>query len=339
MNKKSLSEWLKLPVETKKNIITEISKKSGLPSMAIEKDWWVVKSLEVVFNTEIAEHTVFKGGTSLSKAWGLIDRFSEDIDLALDRKFLGFDKKMTGSQVKKLRRSSFKFISQEYFPLLERTFHSFGLTDVKVVLAEPTADDQDPLIIEVHYPGLFEESKYIQPHILIEIGSRSLREPFTVRKFCSMIGEYYPGKSFADTAIMIPTVNPERTFLEKIFLLHEEFQKTEDKMKVKRLSRHLYDIEKIMDTDYAEKAFSDTNLYKQLVEHRRNITPVREVDYENHKPDKINPVPPDSIIDYWNKDYEQMQQNMIFGDSLTFDNLMRRIMELKERINKIELGV
>jgi len=93
-----------------------------LPPAAIEKDWWVVRTLELVFTTEIAPHTVFKGGTSLSKAWNLIDRFSEDIDLALDRKFLGFNKEMTNSQVKKLREHSFKYISSTYFPLLQKTF-------------------------------------------------------------------------------------------------------------------------------------------------------------------------------------------------------------------------
>ncbi|MBN2282207.1 MAG: nucleotidyl transferase AbiEii/AbiGii toxin family protein [Candidatus Marinimicrobia bacterium] len=337
MNQKALSEWLKLPDETKKNIFTEISKKTGLPAIAVEKDWWVVKTLEVVFNTDIADHTVFKGGTSLSKAWGLIERFSEDIDLALDRKFLGFDKEITGSQVKKLRQHSFKFISEEYYPKLEEAFHHYGLTEVELQLTEPSANDQDPLIIETHYPGLIENSDYIHSRVLIEIGSRSLKEPFTVREFNTMVGEHYPDKSFADSVISIPTVNPERTFLEKIFLLHEEFQKPLDRIKVDRLSRHLYDVEKLMDTEYAEKALSDPNLYKHLVEHRRTMTPVRGIDYACHAPTKINPVPPDNLFNAWKKDYLQMQENMIYGESLPFDKLLDRIRELKERINKIKL--
>jgi len=337
MNQKSLSEWLRLPDETKKNIFTEISKNTGLPAVAVEKDWWVVKTLEVVFNTEISGHTVFKGGTSLSKAWGLIERFSEDIDLALDKKFLGFDKEMSGSQVKKLRKHSFKYISQKYYPELEKAFHEHGLKDVELRLTEPTADDQDPLIIEVHYPGLIEKVEYIQPRVLIEIGSRSLREPFTDRPFNTMVGEHFKGKPFADSEIRIPTVNPERTFLEKIFLLHEEFQKTVDKINVDRLSRHLYDVEKMMDTEFAVKAYSDTNLYKHLVEYRRTLTPLRGIDYANHAPDKINPVPPESLFGAWEKDYVQMQQNMIYGESLPFAKLLDRVRELKERINKIKL--
>ena len=336
MNQIPLKEWLKLPDDTKKNIFSEISTKTGLPAVAIEKDWWVVKTLEVVFNTKIAEYTVFKGGTSLSKAWGLIDRFSEDIDLALDRKFLGFDKEMTVSQVRKLRKHSFRFISEEYYPELVMAFQEYGLQDVKLQITKPTAADQDPLIIEVHYPGIVEKSKYIQSRVLIEIGSRSLKEPFTVVKFSTMVAEYFNEKPFADSAINIPTVNPERTFLEKIFLLHEEFQKSEERIKIDRLSRHLYDIEKMMDTGYAEKALSDKSLYQHLVEHRRTITPVRGIDYTNHKPDTINFVPPSGLLDAWKKDYEQMQQNMIYGESLSFEKLIERIHQLKNRINKIE---
>lgn len=336
MNKEALKEWLNLPDETKKNIFTEISKNTGLPVVAVEKDWWVVKTLEVVFSTEIGEHTVFKGGTSLSKAWGIIDRFSEDIDMALDRKFLGFDKKMTASQVKKLRKKSFSYISEEYYPILQKAFKDYGLKNVELKLAETTSNDQDPLIIEIYYPALTEQSAYIQSRVLIEIGSRSLREPFTTMKFNTMVGEYFNEKPFADSHISIPTVNPERTFLEKIFLLHEEFQKSEEKIKVSRLSRHLYDIEKLMNTEFAEKALTDGSLYQQLVEHRRTITPIRGIDYSNHTPDKINPVPPDGIIDLWEKDYEQMQQNMIYGESLPFNKLLEKIIELKERINKIK---
>ena len=218
---KSLKEWLVLPDETKRNIFNEISQKTGLPTFAVEKDWWVVKTLDVIFGSDISEHTVFKGGTSLSKAWGLIDRFSEDIDLALDRKFLGFNNEMNISQVRKLRRKSFTYISEDYFPSLKKAFHDYGLSDVELILSKPTASDQDPLIIEIHYPSLIETSAYIQSRVLVEIGCRSLKEPFTIKIFSTLIGEYYPDKTFADPNISIPTVHPERTFLEKIFLIHE----------------------------------------------------------------------------------------------------------------------
>jgi hypothetical protein len=88
-----------------------------------------------------------------------------------------------------------------------------------------------------------------------------------------MIGEKYKGKAFADNNIVIPSVNPQRTFLEKIFLLHEEFQLPIEKIKVERKSRHLYDVEKLMDTEYATAALGNKALYQTIVEHRAKLTP------------------------------------------------------------------
>jgi hypothetical protein len=339
MNEVALKEWMKFPDSTKKNIFLEISKKIGLPEAAIEKDWWVVRTLEFVFQTEIASYTVFKGGTSLSKAWGLIDRFSEDIDLALDRKFLGFNKadsEMTGSQVSKLRKVSFNYITKKYLLLLEKAFNEAGFTDMKLQLSEIKSPDEDPVKIEVIYPAVTNKSEYLSSRVLIEIGSRSEKEPFSKTQFSSFVGEHFKERNFADSRIVIPTVNPERTFLEKIFLLHEEFQQPAEKVKVDRQSRHLYDLEKLMDTNFAKKALLDKNLYQHIVEHRSKITPLRGIDYANHTPDKINPIPPDNMMAAWKKDYELMQKSMIYGKSLPFDKLIERIVLLKETINNIK---
>lgn len=337
MNIESLQEWLKLTDQTKRNIFAETGYGMGLPAAAIEKDWWIVKSLELVFNSSIAEHAVFKGGTSLSKAWNLIDRFSEDIDLALDRKFLGFvneDHQMTSSQVSKLRRSSVKFIKEKYFPEIKELFRASGLR-VEILLTPIASPDQDPIIIEIHYNALADHVPYLMPRVLLEIGSRSLIEPSTARRFKSFVGEHFAGRTFADHDILIPTVNPERTFLEKIFLLHETFQAPMEKIKVERKSRHLYDVERLMDTEHANRALNDTVLYHTIVEHRKTLTPLRGIDYSNHTPDKINPIPPDEILEAWEKDYKTMQGNMLYKPSLPFDKLIVRLAELKARINTL----
>jgi hypothetical protein len=162
-----------------------------------------------------------------------------------------------------------------------------------------------------------------------------LIEPFAVRQFKSFISEQFPDQSFADDNINVPTVIPERTFLEKIFLLHEEFQQPLEKKRIERKSRHLYDLEKLMDTEFAARALANKDLYRHIVEHRSTITPIRGIDYANHTPDKINPLPPTALLGDWEKDYAQMQQSMIYRESLPFDKLIERISELKSRINKI----
>ena len=337
MNAKAISRWLQLSTTDKQAIFNEVSAQINLSSAAIEKDWWVVRTLELVFTSSIAPHTVFKGGTSLSKAWNLIDRFSEDIDLALDRRFLGIEKpdsEMTGSQVSKLRKLSAKFITEKYFQELAELFKAAGLK-VDIKLGEIKTDDQDPLIIEIYYDTLTDPIPYLKPRVLIDIGSRSLIEPFNERSFTSMIGEKYKGKAFADNNIVIPSVNPQRTFLEKIFLLHEEFQLPIEKIKVERKSRHLYDVEKLMDTEYATAALGNKALYQTIVEHRAKLTPLRGIDYANHTPDKINPIPPDAMMGEWEKDYQIMQESMLNNPSLPFNKLIERIQELKSRINNL----
>lgn len=335
----SLKEWLDLNDKTRLNIFNETAKSIGLPEAAIEKDWWVVRTLELVFDTSIRNDTVFKGGTSLSKAWGIIDRFSEDIDLALDRKHLGFkqdDNEMTSSQIRKLRKKSYQFISEEYLPEIMSKFQESGIEGVNISIQEVECHDQDPLIIEIAYPSVTEHIPYLTPRVLVEIGSRSLIEPSETRSFSSMVGEVFAGKAFADTVISIPTVRPERTFLEKIFLLHEEFQQDIGKIRIDRKSRHLYDLEKMMDTDFAAAAMADFKLYKTIVEHRRTITPLRGINYNNHVPEKINPIPPDKIIEEWERDYVQMQQTMFHNSTLPFAELIHRITILRERVNSIK---
>jgi predicted nucleotidyltransferase component of viral defense system len=328
-------EWVRLPKIRKTNILLALSKTLKLPTDAVEKDWWVVQTLRLIFEMDCADSLVFKGGTSLSKAWGLINRFSEDIDLALDRKFLGYADEMTISQIKKLRKSSFSYVSETFFPILKEKFQESGFDGVEVRLAEVRDTDQDPLIIEIYYSTVLSTSSYIKPRVLVEIGSRSLIEPNTIKIFSSIIAENYPNQPFTDTSIQVPTVNPERTFLEKVFLLHEEFQKPIDKIRVERLTRHLYDIERLMDTEFAEKALTDVKLYQDIVAHRRLFTPIRGIDYDNHISQKINPIPPSEIIDEWQKDYEIMQGSMLYGESLSFSELIERIEELKGRFQRV----
>jgi hypothetical protein len=284
---------------------------------------------------DCAKALTFKGGTSLSKAWNLIQRFSEDIDLALDREFLGFTGELSKKDVKKLRKESFIFIKEVFAEELKKKFAELGFREVNVKPREVENRDQDPLIIEIYYNKLTEIDTYLKPGILVEIGSRSLREPFTQRTFGTFVSQIYKDKLFADKPISIPVVNPERTFLEKIFLLHEEFQKPQDKIRVERLSRHLYDIEKLSQTDYATIALNDSRLYNTIVEHRRRFTPISGINYDKHNPKSIMFIPPDSIIKKWELDYEEMKSNMIYGSLLSFDELIKRLKELQDRINKL----
>ena len=150
------------------SILVKLTDPLRLPAAAIEKDWWVVQTLRLVFELECADSLVFKGGTSLSKAWGLIERFSEDIDLALDRKFLNFGGELSNQQIKKLRKASFAYITDDFYPALKKKFEDNGLTGVEIKIAEVNDTDQDPRIIEIYYPTVTTPSDYLRPKVIID---------------------------------------------------------------------------------------------------------------------------------------------------------------------------
>jgi predicted nucleotidyltransferase component of viral defense system len=333
-----LQEWFLLPEETKTSVFAETGRQIGLPSSsAVEKDWWVVQTLSVIFSMDCAKALIFKGGTSLSKGWNVIHRFSEDIDLVLDREFLGFSGELTKGDIRRLRRKSYQFITEVFTKELKNKFDELGFKDVTVKAREVENHDQDPLIIEIYYNKLTETDTYLKPGVLVEVGSRSLKEPFTQRTFGTFVSEIYKDNPFTDKPITIPVVNPERTFLEKIFLLHEEFQKPFDKIRVERLSRHLYDIEKLSQTEYAEIALQNTELYNTIVKHRSKFNAISGIDYTKYNPKNIIIIPPDAIIKKWKTDYEEMKGSMIYDNPLSFEELIQRLGELQKRINQMNL--
>jgi hypothetical protein len=292
-------------------------------------------TLRALFSCECADHIVFKGGTSLSKAWNLIKRFSEDIDIAIDRAFFGFEGELKKKQINNLRRASCSYIKDKLKDELNNKLQEDGISDYSLFIEETKESTKDPQIIEVHYHSLFAAGSYISDKVMIEIGARSLMEPSEDVRLRSIIADNYPDADFADNFFPIPTVIPQRTFLEKAFLLHEEFQKPEENIRIQRMSRHLYDLERLMDTGFARKALDDISLYEAIIDHRSKLTAISGVDYSTHSPDHINFVPPESVIEKWRNDYIAMQASMIYGESLSFGKMIERIKELNERFRKI----
>ncbi len=314
--------FYKADKEEKLLVFQEVAKEKNIPVFAVEKDWWVTQTLATIFELEIAKYLLFKGGTSLSKAWGIINRFSEDIDLALDKSLLGFEKGLISkSQIKKLREKSFQYITTDFYELLKQAFEQKGFTDLKFDFENLGDGDQDPVSILMYYPTVVEYSNYIQPRVKIELGSRSLKEPFSFRNIQSFVGEMFSDKPFADKVINIPCVNPERTYLEKLFLLHEEFQRPQEKIRVERLSRHLYDIVKIYQTEYSAKAL-DKDLITSIIRHRERFNGMQGVNYESLFSPTLNPIPPSHLLRKWQVDYTTMQTNMIAEESMNFDEII-----------------
>lgn len=319
-------------------IFNAIATDKGMTPFAVEKDWWVSRTLNIIFQMPIAQHLVFKGGTSLSKAWKLINRFSEDIDLAIDRYFFkGYDGDLSRKKITKLRQTAGEYTTKTFFEELQEEFKVKGFQDLKFKVIESRESDQDPRIIEIHYPNIIPQpTKYVLPRVQIEISCRSLREPFTAQQFGALVDEYYADTEFAESLFTVPTVNPERTFLEKLFLLHEEFHRPIEKIRVGRLSRHLYDIYHLAKAGIAESAIIDKELYETIVAHRYKFSRVGEVDYNLHNPKTLNPIPIKEKKAEWKADYAKMTEEMIYEENKpSFDDLINNLSELRTQLQKV----
>lgn len=328
--------WINLPTDQKIQVLEQTGIAKGLPAFVVEKDWWVCIILRAIFQSQYADSIIFKGGTSLSKAYGLIERFSEDIDLIIDRHLLGFDELVSKSAIKRLRKASGGFIINEFreelIVQLDKLGVSRDLYDIRY--NEHVDDTSDPNTLEIYYSSVVPVSgHYIQQRVLLEMGARSLTEPIEQKPIVSFIDEAYPTTSFAQQAFDVKVVLPIRTFIEKVLLLHEEFSKAIDRIRVDRLTRHFYDLEKMMIAGYGEQAIADDELFNMIVDHRKTVNPLRGLDYSNHKKGKLSILPPKEIVDKWEADYKTMQENMIVGESLTWEELLQSIKHIENLLN------
>jgi hypothetical protein len=323
----------------KSAIFTAIATQKGMKPFAVEKDWWVSRTLEIIFKMPIAAHLVFKGGTSLSKAWKLINRFSEDIDLAIDKEFFeGYKGEISKTQIGKLRKVAGAYTTVTFFEELKIAFKEKGFTGLDFIVIEAKESDQDPRVLEIYYPNVIKpDTEYLFPRVLIEVSCRSLREPFSAQTFGALVDEFYAGKEFAEPLFEVPTVNAERTFLEKMFLLHEEFHRPLEKMRVDRLSRHLYDVYHLTKAKVAEKAINNKELYETIIAHRYKFSRVGEVDYNLHNPKTLNPIPPENAIADWEADYTKMKEDMIYEENKpSFEELINNLMELRKQLQAVK---
>ena len=161
-----------------------------------------------------------------------------------------------------------------------------------------------------------------------------MSEPFEMRRISSLVEQVFDGEDVdSDFVQAIRTVSPARTFLEKAFLLCEEYQK--DRPRTHRMTRHFYDLEKLMQTPYAEMALKNAALYHEIVEHRRKFYHVGYVDYDKELPANIQIVPDEELMSAYETDYNEMKESFIYGDALDFKELIKKIVDIEQRFRLI----
>ena len=334
-----MNNFFQLSVEDQQRVLQQASARLGLPPQTIEKDLWVTTILQIVFALPFADKLIFKGGTSLSKVWHQIERFSEDIDLAVDRSLFDMEGDLTKKQIKRLRKESSLFIKEQFCPALQSKVDEYGLSALCTIEAEPDGEGDntypEPRKVFVKYRSAWAEPMdYLSPVVMLEIGARSLFEPNEKTNIHSVVEDLFPSIRTTLVDSLVITALASKTFLEKAFLLHELFSVKGRGATVERKSRHLYDLSRMMKENFALAAIHDDELWESIRHHREIFTSVRGMDYTPDVRKHISLIPPDDIRAVWEQDYKNMCSSMIFGNKPTFDELLEQMKVLEARFHE-----
>lgn len=338
-----MQAFLSLPADRRLLAFQQVDARMGLQAFSVEKDFWVCWTLRELFALPgIGEHLTFKGGTSLSKAWKLIQRFSEDIDIIVDKEPLGFggeaspeeapSRKQLRLRLNALKESCRIWVHERLQPALAGRIEELLGPDGWRLEVDPAMADGQCLLFT--YPSVFAPGTagYVRPVVKIELGARSDDWPHENRDIVPYVTEQFPDLDPESTS-SIRVLAPERTFWEKACLLHEETFRPVDKTRPIRMARHYYDLWCLLQAGVGERALADVALFERVAEHRQIFFRLTWVDYSTHRPGTFRLIPPPAHLANWRTDYQAMQGPMFFDDTPSFDDVMAVVGDFEHRFN------
>jgi hypothetical protein len=330
-------------------LFTETADRMGAPSAVIaEKDFWVCWTLHHLFALDFRPKLLFKGGTSLSKAFGLIERFSEDIDLTLNRAELGFaggddpleisGRKKRDRQIEALAEACGRAVREGLVPRLREAFaRILGTEGWELEVVERDDGQVDlhfrypPALAPEDYGGL----AYIAPLVRMEIGARSDQEPAQRVAIRSYAAEHFPDV-FTLRETQVTVLAPERTFWEKATIFHAESHRPLEGDRRppawRQLSRHAYDVVMLDRGGVAQRALEQLDLLEAVARHKDVFFHTGWSRYSEARPGSFRLVPSAALLDALRADYARMQP-MFFGPAPSFDELVEELRQLEARIN------
>lgn len=314
-------------------LFSETAAQRNMTPAIVEKDFWVTWTLDKLFaHPELSHVLMFKGGTSLSKVFGLIERFSEDIDLILDwRVVSGEDPVAARSNRKqKVLNGEIDERGQEYIA----GYLCGTIAELLGPICSCTVDEGDRNVLNVRYPEAFSDD-YLRPEVRLEIGPLASWLPFeeyTIRPYAA---EVFPDV-FERTDCQVKAIRAERTFWEKATILHHEAHRPEGNQQPPRYSRHYYDLARMATSEVKDSAVADLDLLLNVVEFKKRFYPRGWAQYDLAKPGTLRLVPEKHVLEAVKADYRAMA-NMIFGEYLDFDEVMGRLQALEDEINGMVL--
>ena len=330
---------LDLGKDDRREALLVAASRTGRPAYLLEKDVWVVWTLGVLFESALGEHLVFKGGTSLSKAYGsLIQRFSEDIDLTHDIRQLIPDMADASDEPIPASRSQAKkwsdavkerlpvWISDEVVPVLDAAIKASGL-DLTLI--------QEDEKLRLRYAQLTEGNGYVRPEVLLEFGARSTGEPASVRKVTCDAAPVLSELVFPEATPRVMAA--ERTFWEKATAAHVYCIKGD--FRGERYARHWYDMARLAAAGIAQAAIVDRDLANRVADHKQAFFAEKAsdgsvIDYRRAVSGHLRLVPDGNTLDALKSDYQEMISSGLFEEApLPFETLMERCRAIELEAN------
>jgi hypothetical protein len=329
--------FFKLDSEERREVIQRAAVQSGMAEDVLEKDIWLVWTLQRLFAIPNVPQMAFKGGTALSKVFGAIDRFSEDVDVSVDYRQLMPE--LYDANLASMSKSARKKASDNLRGLLTKLSH-----DVLVPHIEVAADtlmgkgacqievDASGEKIRLHYPSVAAKGGYLKDEVLIELGGRNPTEPNQTRVLTTEIARILPVFEWPTAEVAV--LNPTRTFWEKATLIHIECSRTEPKFG-DRIFRHWYDLSKLAEHEIGSKALVNITLLENVVKHKEAFYAYSKLGYDGCLSGALRLVPGKDLLDVLAGDYRGMiEQRMFSGMPPDFALIIDRIKRLETEINR-----
>ena len=328
-----------LSVDDRRDALRVAQEKSQYPAFLLDKDIWVVATLRALFNAPFSSHLIFKGGTSLSKVWRAIRRFSEDIDVTYDIRAFAPDLVAgssnealppTRSQEKKwtrtIRSRLAEWVRDQARPMVEKELAQAGFaTEVRA--------DADCLF--VHYEPLFKGTDFMRPEVKVEFGARSTGEPHKTHPVLCDAAPHLPDIAFPE--VSPTTMLAERTFWEKTTAAHVYC--LQERRRGERLSRHWHDLARLDEAGIAESALADRELALSVARHKaiffsENDARGKRIDYQAAVSGSLQLVPSGAAYTVLADDYARMlADGMLLDENEPFDSLIGRCASIEARAN------
>lgn len=331
-------DFLKLPPDERRLYIEQAAIQRNISSVIMEKDFFVCWLLDILFDSQFASSLVFKGGTSLSKIFGVINRFSEDIDLSLSPTFLGLPESAASrSQAdkwwEKAEEACEHAVQTQIMSMLEASALSIlGKNDQARFEFLKDTQTKSPVIL-FHYPSSLPTGfAYIKRFVKLEFGSLTDQEPTGHYPIQPWIAEVFPA-AFPNWQCKVIALEIERTFWEKATILHAEYYRPFDKPIRDRFSRHYADTAALANHSEAIKAIDADDLRDRVVSWKNLFFRDSSANYAQAKPGTFRLVPRAERLPELRRDY-QLMRDMYLNEPVSFDNILNTLAELEHRINQ-----